>query len=43
MSYKENLEIYSPIDIEQYTQVLKTECGAKDHPMKAGSLLIGDD
>ncbi len=42
MSYRENLEVYHPLDVEKYLEVLKTEHGAIEHPAQRGSFLIGE-
>ena len=40
MSLRENTQIYHPVNIERYLEILKTEYGAQEHPQKDGAFLI---
>jgi hypothetical protein len=40
MSLRENIQIFHPLDIERYLQILKTEYGAREHPQQDGAYLI---
>jgi hypothetical protein len=42
MSVRENIEIFHPFDTKTYTEILKSEYGARDHPAQPGSFLIDD-
>ena len=40
MSLRENIQIFYPVDIERYLDILKTEYGAKEHPQQEDAFLI---
>jgi hypothetical protein len=40
MSFRENIQVYSRLDIPRYLLVLQTEHGARPHPNETGSFLI---
>jgi len=40
MSLRENIQIFHPVDIERYLDILKTEYGALEHPQQSGAFLI---
>ena len=40
MSIRENIQIFHPIDIEEYLKILKTKYGAQEHPKQAEAFLI---
>ncbi len=40
MGLRENIQIFHPIDIERYLEMLKTAYGAQEHPQQAGAFLI---
>ena len=42
MSIRENIQIFHPIDIEGYLNVLKKEYGAQEHPKQADAYLLDD-
>ena len=40
MSLRENIQIFHPVDIERYLEVLKTEYGAQEHSQQKGAYMI---
>jgi hypothetical protein len=40
MSTRENIQIYYPLDIEKYLEILKQEYGAEEHPAQPGAYLL---
>lgn len=42
MSLRENIQIFHPVDIDRYLEILKTEYGAREHPQKDGAFLINE-
>lgn len=40
MSLRENIQIFHPLDVERYLEILKTEYGAREHPRQEGAYLI---
>ncbi|MGA7193687.1 MAG: hypothetical protein WBW94_08660 [Anaerolineales bacterium] len=40
MSIRENIEIYPPLDLHQFLEVLKRDYGLVEHPSQAGALTI---
>ena len=43
MSIRENIEIYHPIDVDEYLSILRNEFNARNHPSQTGSFLIGKE
>lgn len=39
MSIRENIEIYHPLDLDQFLEVLKRDDGVVEHPSQAGALI----
>lgn len=42
MSIHENIQIFHPVDIEQYLTILIREYGAKEHPEQEGAFLLDE-
>ena len=40
MGLRENIQIFHPVDIELYLEILNSEYGAQEHPQQAGAFLI---
>ena len=40
MGIRENIQLFHPIDIDRYLNILVTEYGAEKHPQQAGAYLI---
>ena len=43
MSIRENIEIYHPIDVDEYLSILQNEFNVRSHPSQPGCFLIGAD
>ena len=42
MSIHENIEIFHPLDVEEYLSVLKDEFNGHEHPTQPDSFLVGE-
>lgn len=40
MSVRENIELYHPINLEEYARILREEFGSQPHPTQEGALLL---
>ena len=42
MSIHENIEIFHPLDVDEYLRVLKKDFNAHEHPAQPDSFLVGE-